>query len=679
VKNMGRLRPVGVFLVGLIVILAFGGCLACTSGGLEIVAHQDDDFLFMNPDVQNQIAEGLQTVTVYMTAGESTGNAVDYCQTTPCPGRLARDRQLGIRAAYAQMDGLPPDVSGGYESYWSAALWRPDGVHWVERYTLIPDSRINLIFMNLHDEPDPPIYSLTSLLYNPTFVAPMVVPDGSALASIPSDQLTYNYAGVVAVLKAILVKYQPAIVRTLDPEPFQIIVGGKYVVSFDNADHTAAAQFMNQVLTGYHGPNGTKRWSLTNYKGYSISDYRPNLGAADVASKTATALTYQPHDDNYKNNDYTGWYQATYERYPGTTRWLAPFPNGLLAAFTVENLHVEMWHETTPGGAWTGPVTLDNPGPVTPAVTVVRLKDGRLQLFALRSPVDETVQQDVITSVQVTGSMSFGTWTSLGNPNSSNCGLGNCRWMGSPTAAVDGAGRVFVFVKGSDGQIYSKYLSNGIWSPWVTMTTSLAYGNAQLDILDGIAAATRPDGRLEVFATSRSGYIQRHLEDAATPTFNSVYSFPVGAGGSDIVFGASAPTLTRNADGRLELFYREQGKGRVITYYTTTSGGWAGPVLLYGDSGVGPVAAIDGSGGYIELFERNVWNGISATWQIAPNEVFQLQWTILGGYILEYPAAATDALGEDVLMVKGMDGKLYVSRAPSGQRTFSGFSPIWPH
>jgi hypothetical protein len=99
-------------------------------------------------------------------------------------------------------------------------------------------------------------------------------------------------------------------------------------------------------------------------------------------------------------------------------------------------------------------------------------------------------------------------------------------------------------------------------------------------------------------------------------------------------------------------------------------------VLLYGDSGVGPVAAINSSGGVIELFERNVWNGISVTWQIAPNDIFQLQWTILGGYILEYPTAATDALGQDVLMVKGMDGKLYISRAPSGQGTFSGFVPI---
>jgi hypothetical protein len=205
-KLGGQRRQLRLLLVGLVVSLGFGGRLAYGSGGLQVVAHQDDDFLFMNPDVQNAIWEGLPTVTVYMTAGEAAGTA-PRCAGALCPGAIAADRQHGIRAAYAQMDGLSSDAGGGYESYWNRALWRPDGVHWVERYTLTPDPRIKLIFMNLHDQPDPPIYSLTNLLYDPTFVVPMVVPDGSALASIPSGQLTYDHAGVLAVLKAIVSTY----------------------------------------------------------------------------------------------------------------------------------------------------------------------------------------------------------------------------------------------------------------------------------------------------------------------------------------------------------------------------------------------------------------------------------------------------------------------------------------
>ena len=171
--------------------------------------------------------------------------------------------------------------------------------------------------------------------------------------------------------------------------------------------------------------------------------------------------------------------------------------------------------------------------------------------------------------------------------------------------------------------------------------------------------------------------MQHFVENLSTAVFDVDYAFPAGVGGSPAISDASsAPTLTRNADGRLEFFYREAGTGRVMTYYTTTSGSWAGPVLLYGDSGVGPVAAINGSGGVIELYERNVWNGISASWQLALNDVFQLQWTILGGFIIEYPTAAVDAFGHDVVMVKGIDGKLYISRATSGPGTFGAFSPI---
>ena len=36
---------------------------------LNIVAHQDDDILFMNPDILNSVAEGHRQVTVYITAG----------------------------------------------------------------------------------------------------------------------------------------------------------------------------------------------------------------------------------------------------------------------------------------------------------------------------------------------------------------------------------------------------------------------------------------------------------------------------------------------------------------------------------------------------------------------------------------------------------------------------------
>ena len=158
---------------------------------LQIVAHQDDDFLFMNPDAQDALDAGLALVTVYMTAGEAGGTT---CAQQPCADARAAYRQHGIRAAYAHMDGLGPDSPGGYESYWSTTLWQPDGVHYVERSVLVSDPRVVLIFMNLPDQPDTNLgtasgYSMYRLYSDPTFVTGQVTATGSALLGLPMSAL----------------------------------------------------------------------------------------------------------------------------------------------------------------------------------------------------------------------------------------------------------------------------------------------------------------------------------------------------------------------------------------------------------------------------------------------------------------------------------------------------------
>jgi len=653
---------------------------------LQIVAHQDDDFLFMSPDAQDALDAGHAVVSVYMTAGEADGTT---CAGPPCPDDRAAYRQRGIRAAYAHMDGLGPDSNGAYDSYWSTALWRADGVHYVERSVLLSDPRVVLIFMNLPDQPDGNLgvasgYSMYRLYSDPTFVTGQVTATDSALLDLPLSSLRIDQAGIYAVLHAVLHYYQPVLVRALDPQPFQIaapdgVPGGcplstGFIVCFDNSDHTFAGRFADVAFASYDGPRGTGRASIEHYVGYSYLDYPQNLGDADYDAKAATGETYAQYDPTFTG--YDPYYHVMKERYPGGTQWLGRFSNGLLAAFIVQHGHVYMLHETTSGGGWSGPAAVGGVGPFAPDVTVIRRKDGLLELFALRLPLADSTPQTVVTSVQIPGEMTFSAWKSVGNPQvqGGRCldDSSLCRWLGVPTAAVDGAGRVFAFVKGSDGRVHWTYLSGGQWSSWSVMPSSLTVGDARRDIQDGIAAAARPDGRIEVFAAERGGGMQHHVESALSGSvkFASTYAFPSSA---PITDAASAPTIAKNADGRLEVFYREANTGRVMTYYTTPAHAWAGPVLLYGDSGVGPVAAMTRSSGEIQLFERNVWHGISATSQIAPNDVFQLQWAIPGGYLDEYPAAAADAKGKTVLIVKGGDGRLYLSRESAGTDSFGSY------
>jgi len=482
---------------------------------LQIVAHQDDDFLFMNPDLGNAIASGYPIVTVYLTAGQSVGTSEGI---TPALDRehFAAARQRGIRAAYAQMAGLPDS--------WSRSILLPDGIHQVERYVLSGTAQpIHLLFMNLPDGGDtlePHANALADMWGNAGYVTDTIVPACAfpqPCYFVPVAPMFYDRAGVLAVLRALIDEYQPVHVRSLDPQPFENMP----IVSYDNTDHTAAARFASLALAGYHGPYASRRYSLVAYKGYSFLNYPRSLGFADASEKSSTAATYQPFDPNYDyyqtyHGSYEGYYHVMWERYPGSSTWLERSADGRLVAATVEDRRVQLWHEWIPGsGDWGGPILLPGTTPVSPHLTLLRRGDGRLQVFAMRLPLEREVWgpspalplQEIVTAVEIPtvspAPIRFGPWSVVGSPDAADCAFAACQFAGPQTAAIDGAGRTYVFAKRSDGRIaYTYSSSGGPWAAWNWFGLE--------DIVDGIAAMTRDDGRIELFATSRSGEIQ-HL------------------------------------------------------------------------------------------------------------------------------------------------------------------------
>jgi hypothetical protein len=91
------------------------------------------------------------------------------------------------------------------------------------------------------------------------------------------------------------------------------------------------------------------------------------------------------------------------------------------------------------------------------------------------------------------------------------------------------------------------------------------------------------------------------------------------------VAGADA---TKNADGRLEIPSRaDTARGAV---YETRCGGRAG--RAFGDAGVGPIAA-SAAGPRHHAVRAQLLVRHQLDWQQAPNDVFYLQWQILGGYL----------------------------------------------
>src|ERR1035441_426221 len=115
-----RLRLV-VLLLGAGSLLVAGACRAdgvtCAHGAaMNIVAHEDDDLLFMNPDVLHDIQQERCVRTVFVTAGDA-GKGSAYW----------RQRAVGAQAAYARMAQTP--------SAWTHSDAGVDG-HRIEVYTL---------------------------------------------------------------------------------------------------------------------------------------------------------------------------------------------------------------------------------------------------------------------------------------------------------------------------------------------------------------------------------------------------------------------------------------------------------------------------------------------------------------------------------------------------------------
>src|SRR5579864_7383054 len=98
---------------------------------LNMVAHADDDLLFLSPHLLHDIQAGRTVRTVFLTAGDSGADA-DYW----------RGREAGIKAAYAQMSGV-------------ADAWTQSDAgiaeHPIPIFTLTAYPSVSLAFMRLPD------------------------------------------------------------------------------------------------------------------------------------------------------------------------------------------------------------------------------------------------------------------------------------------------------------------------------------------------------------------------------------------------------------------------------------------------------------------------------------------------------------------------------------------------
>jgi LmbE family N-acetylglucosaminyl deacetylase len=221
---------------------------------LNVVAHEDDDLLFINPSVSDDIAAGRCVVTVFVTAGDSGR-----------PGSYWLRREQGSMAAYADMAG-------------TAAAWNADSImlagHSIVRERLA-GTRITLLFMRLpdaHGAPNRPFGTLQALWEGQ-------VP---ALRTL-SGRGSYTKQSLIKTLRAAMSAYQPDVIRTLD-------YAGHYGDG-DHADHHTVGYLTFAAQQSYQAHH-----EISAYRGYTVSNFPDNLDESRSSTKLGYFLAYAPYD-----------------------------------------------------------------------------------------------------------------------------------------------------------------------------------------------------------------------------------------------------------------------------------------------------------------------------------------------------------------------------------------------
>lgn len=246
-----------------------GGAAGATTASMYVVAHPDDELLFMNPDLEADIVAGKAVTTVYVTSGDGQNGLTQ-----------ATAREASVRKAHAAMAGLANPTEGD----WSCAMANYGGKS-PRRCVLTAQPSVRAIYLRILDGKVPDVIAGT--------------------ANTIDNSTTYTGDQLTAVLAAIQAELQPGKVGVLDASE---------VHGDDHSDHVASAQFAFDVARA----DGVAR-DVTMYRGYSMAEpsfatgplpgkEAENLSTAQTTEKSRIVQVYQPGFDK----DFDLWVRRMY-------------------------------------------------------------------------------------------------------------------------------------------------------------------------------------------------------------------------------------------------------------------------------------------------------------------------------------------------------------------------------
>ncbi|MFF3977198.1 PIG-L family deacetylase [Streptomyces sp. NPDC001828] len=618
---------------------------------MQIMAHPDDDLFFMNPDTGQSLRSGRPITSVYVTAGESDGvNSPSLKKGTPKPradrAAYSEARQNGIRGAYAQM------ATGDRGSSWTRASLPTAGGGTAEIDTLDGHPGIHLVWVQLHEAETVSGNQPHSLrgLWNGQ-VATLT----SQLASgTPAHPFAYTKDQVVKTLAGLMEKFRPTHVRTLDPTPGK---EGKLHKIVDHQDHTYSARFAQAAMALYAKSANHPRFSVQNYVGYNTGFLPHTFAKPATDAKADIVKTYAWMDpkDNYcasaagcgdrkvsSNPHGTNWAESIRYSRTNSTSWLQAGADGSLWAFGVLDQRLAVWHRA-PGtdAAWGEPELLPGDG-MDSGVSATRLRDGRLAVFGTRTLFGAGLtdyRREVVATVQTTPGGHFGAWRSLGSPDRS--GTDGVFDMSTPTAAVDGSGKLSVFLRGGDLQLHATTLgAKGDWTPWAALGGTNLVGDP--------VATTDATGRVHVFSST-----PRTMLTWAQPAPGG--ALPARASDTGLPPNTTGLSARQDGDG-VRVYYRQADSGNVqsVTFAGTTP---SAATDLGDTSGYGMV----GTAG--PLVTGRTASGALAT--LEPNAT-DPAWKADSGILFTGAPSAVQDGNDAVAAAIGLDGRLYWTRTAGG-------------
>jgi LmbE family N-acetylglucosaminyl deacetylase len=235
----------------------------CYSRILQVVAHEDDDLLFMNPDLIHSLNSGACMQTVYLTAG-------DAGQT---PGYWL-GREQGAEAAYAKMLGVPMD--------WQTNQVKISDHYTVNVATLKQAPAVSLIFVRLADGN---LFGDGFASTNYESLQKLEAGQINALGTV-DGQSSYSLSELVGLITSIINRYQPDQIRTQAND------------SPDHSDHVAAGLLTAQAYQLFRSQTiAIKSISLSFYYGYTLGSLPQNLTAEDTLQKQNIFWEYAKYDN----------------------------------------------------------------------------------------------------------------------------------------------------------------------------------------------------------------------------------------------------------------------------------------------------------------------------------------------------------------------------------------------